>query len=76
MRNWFRKQTPEGFTAEQAGSGEDTDGRNQTETDCPCKRIECAWHGNCEACRAHHVASRHSRPCEKASAAGKRNRNR
>lgn len=25
--------------------------------DCPCKRIKCERHGNCDACRKHHADS-------------------
>ena len=32
---------------------------------CPCKRTNCPRHGDCDACRAHHQASRRRRPCEK-----------
>lgn len=35
--------------------------------DCPCKKISCPRHGNCEICRIHHAASKHKRPvyCER-----------
>ncbi len=26
-------------------------------TDCPCKRVKCERHGDCEACREHHHTS-------------------
>ena len=32
---------------------------------CPCKRVKCPRHGDCEACRAHHAGSKRPRPCEK-----------
>lgn len=34
---------------------------------CPCRKKECARHGNCEACRAHHAAVKRKRPvaCER-----------
>lgn len=32
---------------------------------CPCKRTNCPRHGDCDACRAHHQASKRRRPCEK-----------
>lgn len=34
---------------------------------CPCKRINCERHGDCDACRAHHNASARKLPpaCEK-----------
>lgn len=31
--------------------------------DCPCKKKNCPRHGDCEACRAYHAASRRQRPC-------------
>lgn len=33
-------------------------------THCPCKRLRCERHGNCEACRAHHQGKSLPR-CEK-----------
>ncbi len=30
---------------------------------CPCKKVKCERHGNCEACRAYHAASKRKRPC-------------
>ncbi len=34
---------------------------------CPCKRKSCPEHGDCEACRNHHAASKRKRPvyCER-----------
>ena len=37
-------------------------------TDCPCKRVNCPRHGDCEACQAHHQVSKRSRPCERQQA--------
>ena len=30
---------------------------------CPCKKENCPRHGDCEACRQHHTASKRKRPC-------------
>lgn len=34
---------------------------------CPCKKKSCPRHGDCEACRSHHMQSKRKRPvsCEK-----------
>lgn len=34
---------------------------------CPCKKKSCPRHGDCEACRSYHAASKRKRPvfCEK-----------
>ena len=32
---------------------------------CPCGRVKCPRHGDCEACRAHHAGSKRPRPCER-----------
>lgn len=34
--------------------------------DCPCKRIKCERHGQCEACREHHMLKKKTLPyCER-----------
>jgi hypothetical protein len=35
--------------------------------DCPCKRIKCERHGNCDACKEHHQAAPRKIPtaCER-----------
>lgn len=50
--------------------------RMQLVKDCPCKRRKCPRFGNCEACRAHHAASKRPRPCEKGGAGRERGRKR
>lgn len=31
--------------------------KDQT-TDCPCKRVKCPRHGDCNACKAHHLTEK------------------
>lgn len=39
-------------------------GQNQ---ECPCKRLQCKRHGDCEACKKHHLeVMRYSPACERA----------
>ncbi len=36
------------------------------ESNCPCKRTKCERHGNCTACKEHHIAKKNSPTyCEK-----------
>lgn len=34
--------------------------------DCPCKRVKCERHGNCDACKEHHsVKKKYPPACER-----------
>ncbi|MDD5935499.1 MAG: hypothetical protein PUC65_08090 [Clostridiales bacterium] len=34
-------------------------------SDCSCKRVKCEYHGNCKACRTHHIDSKYLPTCER-----------
>lgn len=42
--------------------------------DCPYKRVKCERHGDCEACREHHVTKKNTVACERLSREEKRSR--
>ena len=38
--------------------------KTENRVNCPCKRIKCVRHGNCEACRSYHANSKWKCACE------------
>ena len=39
--------------------------KRTSKEDCPCKRTDCARHGRCAECRAHHARKKRILPCER-----------